>query len=349
MRIGILTYHASNNYGAVLQAYALVQYLLGAGHDVEIIDYRPNMPEFYFRLFVYKRGYKVGKAANQHLDCLRNFLHTKVKMSPICRCKSKLCDVISHYDAIVCGSDEIWNIRKRYRGFNRNFFLDGLANGCIRVSYAATFNNTRVLRPKEKSIIQKALQRFDALSVRDSMSMDLLQEMGIQGAERVIDPTLLVCWDTFAQEVAETPERYVLAYIQKGCNHVAAAKVVKRLAQEYSLPVRALVPAPDWHGGSALTPEQWVGMYKNATMIVTNAFHGVMFAVAMKKPWIAIKSSQKRKIDDFASWIGKTECVIAPDAGVSEYAYLMTQYTEYEDTLRIPLQESKAFLHRVFS
>lgn len=38
MKVGILTYHWANNYGAVLQAYALLSKLKEMGHDAYIID-----------------------------------------------------------------------------------------------------------------------------------------------------------------------------------------------------------------------------------------------------------------------------------------------------------------------
>ena len=45
MKIGILTFHRAHNYGAVLQAYALVTYLINCGLEAEIVDYRPEAIE----------------------------------------------------------------------------------------------------------------------------------------------------------------------------------------------------------------------------------------------------------------------------------------------------------------
>lgn len=40
MHIGIITFHASFNYGSMLQAYALQTFLTKQGHKVEIVNYR---------------------------------------------------------------------------------------------------------------------------------------------------------------------------------------------------------------------------------------------------------------------------------------------------------------------
>ena len=40
MKIGIITFHAAMNYGSVLQAFALQEYLRSRGNDVRIIDFR---------------------------------------------------------------------------------------------------------------------------------------------------------------------------------------------------------------------------------------------------------------------------------------------------------------------
>ena len=42
MKIGIITFQCAHNYGAVLQAYALKEYLKTLGYSVNIINYRPR-------------------------------------------------------------------------------------------------------------------------------------------------------------------------------------------------------------------------------------------------------------------------------------------------------------------
>ena len=68
MRIGILTYHRADNFGAVFQAFALVHYLRGEGHDAEIIDYRCKRVESCYDIFsprIPLSGRKVWKSLKQ--------------------------------------------------------------------------------------------------------------------------------------------------------------------------------------------------------------------------------------------------------------------------------------------
>ncbi|MDD3896871.1 MAG: polysaccharide pyruvyl transferase family protein [Candidatus Peribacteraceae bacterium] len=349
MRIGILTFHASNNYGSVLQAYALCRYIHTAGHHAEIIDYRPNQPAIIGYALQYLKRPRKRKESMGQLRSLQTFLRRTTPLSRVCRTKKQIQSIASRYDALICGSDEIWNIRKWQRGFNRNFFLDGIAQEQMTASYAATFGHTTSLTSREQEIMRHALMQLNAISVRDSASAVLLDAIGISGAEQVLDPTLLLDWGTWAQDVADVPARYILAYVQRCSNLVAVTNMAQRLAQEYQLPVLSLDPAPAWHGGKPLTPEQWVGMYKNAEMIVTNAFHGVMFAVALQKPWIAMTSENKQKINDFAVNFTDGHRVVTPDTDAREYLQIAAQKVAYKAEFALSLQRSKDFLARIWA
>jgi hypothetical protein len=93
MKIGILTFHCAHNYGAVLQAYALQEFLLSEGHKVYMIDYRPDYLTEQYRVFSLKRSGPPGRHLWRILvgECLRfcrqykrhkifnQFIHSKLR------------------------------------------------------------------------------------------------------------------------------------------------------------------------------------------------------------------------------------------------------------------------------
>ena len=51
MKIGIVTFNSAHNYGAVLQAWALQEYLKSEGHDPSVINYRIFDIDKLYRLY----------------------------------------------------------------------------------------------------------------------------------------------------------------------------------------------------------------------------------------------------------------------------------------------------------
>lgn len=70
MKIGILTFHWAVNYGAILQAYALQEYLKLEGHDVCIVNYKPKNYDDTILNFIKK--YKFLKISEYLLERKKN-------------------------------------------------------------------------------------------------------------------------------------------------------------------------------------------------------------------------------------------------------------------------------------
>ena len=109
MKVGILTFHKTLNFGAMLQCYGLYKTLESEGFNVEVIDYR--CPKVESREGVtldgtpktfLKRVLRAGK--------VRRFSNFSSRMKMSARCdRSSFKSACSSYDAIVVGSDQVWN------------------------------------------------------------------------------------------------------------------------------------------------------------------------------------------------------------------------------------------------
>ena len=183
-KVGIITYHSSDNYGSVLQAYALSKYL-SKFCDVEIIDYRK--PEV-------KELYKIFKPANNKFNVITN-IYNALYYTPLNKrknkyekfrqnymnlseceinSKEKLAEFVKRYDYLICGSDQVWNFD--IIDFDISYMLDFSKFSGKKVSYAASLGPQR--KDKEKLLNYKdVLNNLDYISVREKEAKESLIEV----------------------------------------------------------------------------------------------------------------------------------------------------------------------------
>ena len=118
MKIGIFTFHCAHNYGAVIQCYGLQQYLKSIGHQVYVVDYRPQYFDFYqsshiefsrtdgIKSFIKAKisDLLVGRSRRKRREAFESFITKKLKLTPYIANND-----YSDFDAIILGSDQIWN------------------------------------------------------------------------------------------------------------------------------------------------------------------------------------------------------------------------------------------------
>lgn len=306
MKIGILTFHCAHNYGAVLQCYALQEILKSSGHDVEIIDYRPNYlinpyKVFYIRRFISHSPIKIIKAwINEFLiikhrmkryQAFQSFIDEKFNLSR--RIEKK--NIPSDYDYYVIGSDQIWNPQITL-GFDSVYFacFEFPKNNKKYISYAASME-TSMLNDKEKDFYKQMLKNFDAISVRENNLAKLLQPLTNIKVETVLDPTLLAdssIWNSLAKQPTIN-KKYVLIY------QVRADKNTRRIAQLIAKQLHIeVVEITSWascrfiiknHTYQSCSPKEFLGWIKNANCVVTTSFHGTAFSIIFNKSFYSLK------------------------------------------------------------
>lgn len=289
-KIGILTYHATVNYGATLQAYSLFQFVKNLGHEVEFIDYRPskaNWEDFkylYFRNSRLFNPFLISSGLRKSRQ-MRNFLLSQMKLSPkTYRSKSQLNQMKSQYDVVICGSDEIWNINSPITGCDTSYFLDFLdSEETAKISYAASFGSITKLGNKNK-LIGKLLKDFQAISVRDNNSLKLINSFGLQ-ATKVLDPTFLINYDNIIQ-TPQVKQNYILIY---GTLSREEGDYVDKVARLEGLEIIGIGGKPGaWKPGINLigvSPQEWLGYFSKASYVFTSFFHGAIFSLIFQKPF----------------------------------------------------------------
>lgn len=348
MNVGILTFHYSNNAGAVLQAYGLSQAIRDLGHDVKIIDYRPlaarrAVDGHWLRnpisLLRHPAGYLRKTAVRRAFN---RFRETGLPLTRTYLTWGKLRPAPPQFDGLVCGSDQVWNIAGA-RGFDPAFFLDfSPETGLRRVSYAATFGHAENLG-SHRERIRELLSCFDALSVRDEKSRRMVAELTGRPPLHVLDPSFLANYDSITPPPAVEPPYVFLYCFDAGPLTLAA---VGALRDRLKLPIVS-TSMPDIAGVKAVPfgPLSWLGLIRNAGFVCTNSFHGVCFSIANRKPFVVLPyPGRMSRIEDVLDTAGLADRIVTEPGALASVLSRPIDYGPVCERMASARQRSLTFL-----
>ena len=253
MKIGILTYHRAENYGAMLQAYALRKYLLGLGHDVSFVDYWPSYHVNYFKIFSWDRFKKANwKGKIVYLlgatvwlcprmtrsKRLQRFIHERLGVTGKPRYNENT-KATEHYDVVVYGSDQIWR-KQNMGGVGFDDWYFGAENVVAdkKIVYAGSMGTVKTTE-KDDAYVKKMMQNFERISVREADLDSYLKGLGV-ASQQVIDPVFLLSkeeWEAVADKKQEK-RKYILFY--NLLNKPESVRFAERLSKETGLPIKEL-------------------------------------------------------------------------------------------------------------
>jgi len=304
-KIGVLTFHKCINYGSYWQARCLVEGLQAQGHDAVLLDhhsdevasaelrcaFQPRLPERSSRSDLRHYAQKV-RAFLKAFACL--------PMSQPFSLHDP--DQVQGFDTIVVGSDEVWNLRHPWYGQQPIFYGAGL-NADRLVSYAASFGNHDVsegLHPWWAG----HLGHFRAISVRDENSRQLVQEGTGRDPDLVLDPCLQ--FPAAAQlNPASEGQPYAIVY---GHGFPAwFAQAIRRWARRAGVRLLSIGYRNDWADEQRLSagPRDFASLMAGARAVVTNFFHGCVFALLNGKPFATTPTSYRfNKVRDLTAALG---------------------------------------------
>lgn len=300
MKIGIITFSCSHNYGAQLQCYGLQQFLKGLGHEVYVIDYRPQ-----YKLNWYKKWnihYWLSKNPIKCVDRLITEIkvkHTRIKRwNKIHKFSTEHLNLYPYvkgssfkeFDLMMIGSDQVWN-PKLTGGYYDGMFY-GVGFECAVASYAAS---SKEVTARDLAYLRDKLRHFVGISVREDSFREKLISISDKEIHTVLDPTLLagetiydsLTTDTFGQS------EYMIVYEVK--RDKVTREIASRISQKLGLKVIEISPEPLLSSSSEFelmqtaSPQEFVNLFKYASFIVTSSFHGLAFSILYKKQFYAIK------------------------------------------------------------
>lgn len=297
IKVGIVTYHKSFNYGALLQSIASRYILKELGYEVFYVDYWPRYHQriyslferekiltwnFYksFKYIIYR--FKMYGQLKKRYDHIKQFISTYIE--PYCK------PIVENFDCIIYGSDQIWRKQPMTGVYNPVYFGANDFQTSKHISYAASMG---ILPDNEEDqeCIKELLSNLDKISVRENDLLGLIQDLGYKG-EVHIDPTLLLekkQWEQLIPFSKNVRGKYVLhinwihdsfqeSEIQKfakskGCKVIEMYQYVNRNENKTFI--------------NSADPTEFVNLIRNAEFVFTSSFHGLVFSIIANRPFYA--------------------------------------------------------------
>lgn len=317
----IFTLQWSDNYGTVLQAYALQQALKSLGVQGVVAPVYPESDGLTRRFVGRSLSATVHKWRNLYWKSRRSGWFSDFRrryfdyggLSPIVRTKISKCD-FSCFDALVFGSDNIWGAENRIDGRDAEvFFALGIRHG-NKIAYAPSSGGNLMIDPLRNVVVDLVRRGgFRKISCREQSSVTAFLEAGILSV-RVPDPTLLVSavdWHQI-EEPIDGASACVFGYDLGHVNERRVRDVCLTLADGDGRKMSVCYPN-DWSKnekqGIPMTPGQWVWRVRSARCVVSNSFHGVVFSIIFHKPFLYLpisgeKSRQNGRADEMLDLCG---------------------------------------------
>ena len=329
--VGIVNYHYSNhNYGAVLQAAALHNYIEKEfGYKSEHIDFIPKgvQVKWYDKLkskikaIMMEVGLKDKKLTHDSFDNSQIFQDFRNDWLPISSKKfqtlEELCLADLNYSHVIVGSDQVW--RPSYTSSSSLvYFLAFLPPNVKKISYAASFGNDYwELNEEETKRIAAEIQTFDAISVREKSGVDICKNTFNVNAVHVLDPTLLIGRCFFDEVIGSAPlnETSEIVYykldvddeFEKFIGNAATALNLKKKNIYYSSKgrLKSYRPVADW-----------LRSIKESRMVITDSFHCVCFAILFEVPFLYYPNDNRglTRLESLLTLLGLTHHIFRGDS-----------------------------------
>lgn len=303
-RVATHTFLNSDNYGSVLQAYALSATLNKMGYDAFVIDYfkdevkelyqiiKPNTSKYNFLTNCYSRLHY-----SQLLMKQKRYADFREKYIPKTSTHyTEHCQLLANppkADCYICGSDQVWNTQ--INDFDNSYLLDFVKSG-KKISYAAS-GITKNTPNSGIDMIASALEHFDAVSVREEIGKERINKRIGDNAIRVLDPVLLLTPEEWRSVLAQhffddlpRKDSYMFCYFAGGISK-DFEKYTVRLAKKMGL--KRILIMPEWRNvfrsGEKYYqagPLEFLALLNSAEIVCTNSFHGTALSILLNKPFV---------------------------------------------------------------
>lgn len=357
-KIGIVTFHKAFSYGAVLQSYALQNFLFDNGIDNEIIDYSCDyMIEHYQKIFRKVPGNKLrgfawniltAKNVMQQKKTTAAFVNTHLKLSRPYTAVT-IGEAQSRYAAFISGSDQVWS--PTCVGFDPVYFLN-FAQPKQKFSYAASIACQEIPKGLQAEY-QTRLSDFQTLSLREKSGAELIHAFTGKETQMHVDPTLLFKqqqWD----KIAVSPNRkepYILLFtVLKPKNLIDFAL---KLGKEKNMKVLYLNGRRGQKDKNLeyLDPvcaDEFIGLIKHASYVCTNSFHGNAFSILYRKAFAVeteTKSKKNIRCEDLMIKLGMEKYLL--DADHTPDLNWKPDWENIERILDTEREKSRIYLHNI--
>lgn len=328
-RIGVLTFHRCINYGSYWQARRMVEGLRRRGHEAVLLDHRSSRVDRAEWRCALQPTLPVPTAPEDrplYAAKARRFFEAFETLPLTAPFSLEAPRIPEGLDAVVVGSDEVWNFRHPWYAGRPLFFGEGVGAGRL-VAYAASFGNHDSSDGVHPDWARR-LDAFSAIAVRDDNSRRLVEASLGVSPDVVLDPCLQ--FDDPARRPPTEPDpKQAIVYGHSFAGWFAAA--VRRWADARGVRLVSLGYRNDWAHEQWITagPEDFARAMASARAVITNFFHGCVFALVNARPFVsALSDYRQNKVRDLTARVGAEGRLMGPDSPASAWAAALDEPLE---------------------
>lgn len=297
MTIGILTFHRAHNYGAVLQCFALQEFLTSQKFDVRVIDYVPEWVTCLYKWngknqfsIRHPRGllnnvWYIFPNRKRYIN-FESFIQKHLRLAPFVSEKD-----FCNFDIIIIGSDQVWN-KKITMGYDNYYWGNFEKKESQKVIAYAPSMEEFPTNEEEICSLKNLVDNFDAISVRELQLKDFLSSVTNRTVTHAIDPTFLLspnAWIRLAEKVVPKHCDYLFFYQARPCASAVeyARKQAKNLGLQFIF-LSSMAYYPHSKGIGSSGPLEFLSLIRHAKYVITTSFHGTAFSILMNIPFTSL-------------------------------------------------------------
>lgn len=334
MKVGIITFHRANNYGAALQAYALSKAIKNMNYECDIVDYRSDYMEKYYNPFLLKaKSIKafLGASANTPIRYVRkkSFDNFRTNYLPMSEkyCEKNILEANKKYDCFVFGSDQVWNYS--LTGSDLNFLGEFVQDEKKLNAYAASFGRKQIDSEYWEDY-RRLLSRYNRVGIREAEGCLLFYSLTQKESCEVMDPVFLLNkadWEKLCTDHKKKYGKYIFLYHLRG-SKTDVTRYANYLSRQTGLKIVDVQAWAKKYPSNIIprfkdSPCDFLGWIQNAEYIVTDSFHCTAFSIIFeKKFWSRIDKDVEYKATRVGNLLNNLEMLdrIIPDT-ISEWDY----------------------------
>lgn len=362
MKIGILTFHKSKNYGSVLQAFALYSFLESKGYDVRLLDFVPESQNIEYALF--KPNKSIANVLGNVITLFDyRFLKKKYDSFVDFSNRLKMTNVIvtkddinkEKLDMIIVGSDQVWNVN--VHDFNEMFFLPDI--NVKKITYAISMGKIKKIENAINNETIEYIKQFDLLSTREKTTSEFLAHATGRNISCVMDPTFLVPktkWSDMAGQKSFVNGEYLVVYSIEYYNDVIS--VVDKLTDLYKMKVLFIYSCKKsykclmkgWKRNRNCSPTDFLNYIKYARFVISSSFHGCVFSLIFEKQFLAVERvvngcvEYEDRIRTLLEKLDLENYIINPNYDFLKFDYKKIDYGKINNLLESEIELSRQYL-----
>lgn len=349
--IGILTFYWADDYGGMLQAYALKRRLELLGNEAELIPYAPfkltgrywlcplyareadGGLRYYFHRYLFKRNLLQLRSFWRQRRRMRQFRQKYLTAKPPIRSAEGL--FLQKYRSVFVGSDQVWNPDITV-GLD-DAYIGNIPNreNCRLASYGASLGGNRLSEDGQQRFVRH-VGGFSAVSLRERTDAAYVGRLLGRKVCDVLDPVLLLERPEW-ERVEKLPQEsgYILIYLTQynepllRCAETLSAQLGRKIVSlsRHTSQEKGRIPGLETWGGGG--PAEFLGYLKNAACVLTNSFHGTAFSILLEKPFLTFRhDTRSARMEDLLEKLGLRSHLAETD--LSDKAMEIWEGTDWE-------------------